>query len=552
MKLKFKSILIIGCIGIAAYFSTGFVNNYFEVSKNLDIFATLYKEINTYYVDEIEPTKIMRKGIDAMLESLDPYTSFISEAEIEDYRFQTTGKYGGIGSLIRKSGDHVIIAEPYEGFPAHKAGLRAGDIILEIDGKSATKKNTTAISKILKGQPGTEVKILIKRPGANENITKTLVREEIKVDNVPYYGMINENVGYIRLSNFTEKAGKNVRKAFEELKKDENLKALIFDLRGNPGGLLTEAVNVSNVFIDKGEEVVSTKGKIKDWDKQYKTLIMPVDLEIPLAVLTDRGSASASEIVSGVIQDLDRGVIIGQKSFGKGLVQTTRPLSYNSQLKVTTAKYYIPSGRCIQAIDYSSRNKDGSTDKIPDSLRSEFKTRNGRLVYDGGGISPDIKLKPQKPAKITTSLLQKELFFQYATEFRIKHDSIPPAKAFKITEQVYNDFISFIADKDYDYTTKSEELLEDLGESAQSEKYYDAIEKDLAELKKKIIHDKQTDLQKHKAEIQDFLKEEIISRYYYQNGRIEASLENDPVVHAAIDIFKNSEKYDVLLKPKQN
>ena len=362
---KHKKYIVIGALGLSSVFTFSFVDNYFEMSKNLDIFTTLYKEVNTYYVDDIEPSKFMRTGIDAMLESLDPYTNYISEAETEDYRFQVTGQYGGIGATIGMRENEIMITEPYESFPAQKEDLRPGDILLEIDGKSMKGKTTSDVSKLLKGQPKTKVKLKIKREGTGE-LVKEITREEIHVKNVPYFGMINENIGYIKLTGFTNDAGKEVKDALTELKKNDKLTSVILDVRGNPGGLLHESVNVVNVFVSKGQEVVSTKGKAKEWDKSYHTLGQVVDAEIPLVVLTSRSSASASEIVSGTIQDLDRGVIIGQRTFGKGLVQSTRPLTYNSQLKVTTAKYYIPSGRCIQALDYSHRNEDGSVGSVPD------------------------------------------------------------------------------------------------------------------------------------------------------------------------------------------
>ncbi|MBP6428403.1 MAG: S41 family peptidase, partial [Bacteroidia bacterium] len=384
---KLKIVIIL--TAIASITSYSFVDNYFEVSKNLDIFSSLYREVNMYYVDSVDPGKIMKKGIDEMLSSLDPYTNYIPESNIEDYRFMTTGQYGGIGAVIRPKGDYVIVSDPYEGFPADKAGLRAGDVILEIDGKTTKNKKTDEISRALKGSPKTEVKLLIKREGEEKPFEKILVREEIKVKPVPYYGMLDNKIGYIKLNSFTENCAKDVAEALKELKLKNNLSGLVLDLRGNPGGLLHEAVNTSNIFIPRGQEIVSTKGRYKDADRPYKAVNEAIDTELPLAVLVNSGSASASEIVSGSLQDLDRAVVIGQRTFGKGLVQTTRPLSYNSQLKITTSKYYIPSGRCIQALDYTHRNEDGSVGKIPDSLVSEFKTKAGRKVYDGGGIKPD-------------------------------------------------------------------------------------------------------------------------------------------------------------------
>jgi carboxyl-terminal processing protease len=536
-------------IGIFAFSPN---TNYFEISKNLDVFATLYKELNTYYVDDVEPAKLIRSGIDAMLESLDPYTNFISEDEIEDYRLQTTGKYGGIGAYIRKVGDYIVISEPYENYPAYKAGLVGGDKIITVDGIDVKGKNSDDVSKMLKGQAGTSVKVMIKRPqpdGSEKEINVSLMREEIKLLNVPYYGMINQETGYIRLSNFTENAGKEVRDALTSMKENNpNLKGLIFDVRGNPGGLLNEAVNVSNVFVDKGKEIVSTKGKVKEWDKTFKSLNPPVDAQIALVVLTNKGSASASEIVSGSIQDLDRGIIVGQKSFGKGLVQTTRPLSYNTKLKVTTAKYYIPSGRCIQAINYAEKDDDGSVKKIPDSLKTAFKTVNGRIVYDGGGIDPDITVEPQKLSAITISLLNKNHIFNYATIYKTKHEKIPDAKVFHISDAEYQEFVNYLKDKEYDYKTKTEEMIEEFRKTAESEKYFDAIKTDFEKVKANVQHDKENDLQKFRDEIQEILEEEIASRYYYSKGRIEAAFDSDNDILEALKILSDKKKYNEILQ----
>ena len=546
---KFKKPLLIAAFALLAFIPIATTtDSYFEISKNLDIFATLYKEVNTFYVDDIDPAKFMRTGIDAMLETLDPYTNFISEADIEGYRFQTTGKYGGIGAIIRKAGDNIVVAEPYQNYPADKSGLHAGDILLEVDGKSTKGKNVEDVSKILKGTPGTEVKLLIQQPGDKTTVTKTLTREEVQVNSVPYHGMVDNNIGYIRLTQFTEGCGQDVADALKDLESKNQLKGVVFDLRGNPGGLLNEAVNVSNVFIDKMQKIVSTKGKVKEWDKEYYALNPAIDTKIPLAILTNSGSASASEIVTGVVQDYDRGVIIGQRTYGKGLVQTTRQLSYGTQLKVTTAHYYTPSGRCIQALDYEHRNEDGSVGRIPDSLKHMFKTGAGRIVYDGGGIDPDFTMDPQKLSPITVSLLEKNLVFDYATEYRMKHATIPPAKEFHLTEVEYNDFIQWLSTKEYDYTTKSEGAMKDLKETAQKEEYWDAIRDDFNRLQSEMNHDKQKDLIKNKDEIRDILEQEIAVRYYYQNGRIEASLKDDDEVKKAIDVLNNADLYNKTLQ----
>lgn len=549
---KLKRPLLIAAIALTAMVPIAAVtNNYFEISKNLDIFATLYKEVNTYYVDDVEPAKFMRTGIDAMLETLDPYTNYISEADMEGYRFQTTGKYGGIGALIRKTGDLIVISEPYQNYPANKAGLQAGDVILEVDGKTTKGKNVDDISKILKGTPRTEVKLLIQRPGEKSEILKTLEREEIKISSVSYSGMLGNDIGYIRLEQFTEGCGQEVENALKELESKNQLKGMVLDLRGNPGGLLNEAVNISNIFIDKGNEIVSTRGKVKEWDKVFYAIDAAVDTKIPLVILTNSGSASASEIVSGTVQDYDRGVIVGQKTFGKGLVQTTRQLSYGTQLKVTTAHYYTPSGRCIQAIDYAHRNEDGSVGKIADSLKTAFKTKNGRTVYDGGGVDPDFKTEVEKLAPISYSLVDKGLLFDFATQYRMKHASIAAPKDFRLSDAEYGEFITFISDKEYDYTTKSEEKLKALQEAAEKEDYWDGIKDQFSVLKNSMMHDKEQDLMKNKEQIRGLLEEEIASRYYFKNGRLEASLKDDLDVKKAIEVLNNQEEYSKALSAQK-
>ena len=406
LRKKITLITLIAATGISAilFTSSSAGNDLFEISKNIDIFTSVYKELNTYYVDDLDPNKLMRTGIDAMLESLDPYTNYISEAELEGYKFQITGNYGGIGATIRPVNGKMTITDVFEGFPAADAGLKAGDILKEVDGFIVTTMQN-GISEVMRGSARSEVTITIYRPYEDKEYTYTLKRADVNTGNVPYSGMINEQIGYIILTQFTENAGRNVEQAYKELKAaNPQLSGIVLDLRGNPGGLLREAVEVSNVFLDKGLEIVSTKGRVKDWDKTFLSINPPTDTEIPLVVLTSRSSASASEIVAGVIQDYDRGVIIGQKTFGKGLVQTTRDVSYKTKLKLTTAKYYIPSGRCIQAIDYALRNEDGSVGKIPDSLKATFQTQAGRTVYDGGGIDPDIALEEDTYRDITYTL----------------------------------------------------------------------------------------------------------------------------------------------------
>ena len=536
------------------FFAFGFTtvaqenNNDFEISKNLDIFTELYKQLDMNYVDEVNPGDLMKTGIDAMLETLDPFTNYIPESQIEDYRLLTTGQYGGIGALIHKQGDYVVVSEPYEGFPAQKSGLIAGDKILEVDGKSAKGKSTEELSNILKGEPGTTITILFERLNTDEPMTIELQRENVKIDNIPYYGMLNDHIGYIKLSGFTHNAGEEVKKAFTELKEDNDLKGLIFDLRGNGGGLLNEAVNIVNIFTDKGELVVSTKGKESSRNKSYYTTNKPVDLEIPLVFLVDPGSASASEIVSGAMQDLDRGVILGQRTYGKGLVQNVLPLSYNSKVKVTVAKYYIPSGRCIQAIDYSHKDEDGYAHKVPDSLLAEFKTKNGRKVFDGAGIEPDIYIEPEQMSPITTSLFIKYIMFDYANLYYLEHSEIAPADEFVFTDEMYGDFIEYVNSReDFEYTTASEKTLEKLKKVAEDEEYYASISAEIEALEEKLIHNKDEDLMNHKDIISEILSIEIVSRYYYQKGKVIASLKSDPEVKKAIELIEETENYGSIL-----
>ena len=520
-------------------------DNYFEIAKNLDIFTTLYKELNTFYVDETNPGDLMKKGIDEMLKSLDPFTNYIPESEIEDFRFQTTGQYWGIGAMITKTEDYVVISEPYENFPAQKAGLMAGDKILEINGVSAKGKTTEEVSKVLKGQPNTSVTILIERPHVAKPFEVSFDREQVSVASVPYSEYIQEGIAYIRLSSFTKDCANDLKNAIIELKKEQDLKGLILDLRSNPGGLLNESVDIVNLFVEKGQEIVSTKGKIKSWDKSYVANNTPLDTKVPLVVLINSSSASASEIVSGSIQDLDRGIVIGQRSYGKGLVQQTRQLSYNSQLKLTVAKYYIPSGRCIQTLDYSHRNEDGSVGKVPDSLMTSFKTKNGREVKDGGGILPDIVTDPGKYGMIIASLLTERLFFDYATDFRFAHDSI--SSNFIFSDADFLNFTTYLTDKKYTYKTETETALEELKKEAEEEEYFSALSKEYDVLVAKMQENKDDDLQKSKDDIKEILTGEIMSRYYYQKGRIKSGLNFDIEVKKAIEILQDKETYARIL-----
>jgi len=541
--------LLIGTLAIGLFSFKTESERYFEIAKNLDVFATLFKEVNTFYVDDVPPAQIMRTGIDAMLKALDPYTTYIPEDDIEDFRTMTTGQYGGIGAVIGSRDGKVVVQMPYENSPAHKAGLAIGDEILKVNGVAVTGKNTDEVSKLLKGQANTTVKLEVLSYGQNKPRHVELVRANIMVENVPYYGMLDKEIGYFQLSGFTVDAAKEVKLAVQKLK-EQGAQKIIFDLRDNPGGLLHEAVNISNVFVEKGADIVSTKGRVKEWNKTYKALDEPLDKSIPLVILTSSRSASASEIVAGVMQDYDRAVLVGERTFGKGLVQATRPLSYNSQLKVTTAKYYIPSGRCIQAIDYAHPNEDGSVGKIPDSLRVAFKTAGGRVVYDGGGVSPDVEVDQKEFSEITKTIAAKGYFFAYANKYKAEHAKIPAAKEFKLTESEYQKFVSFLANKDLSYTTAIESELEDVAEKAKDGKHYDDIQAELETIRKKVSHNKANDLMRFKAEIQEVLEAEIASRYYLRKGYIESTFDDDPDILMAKQVLSDPQKYSAYLKAK--
>ena len=529
-------------IGIVLTLSVGFFSfqdSYFEISKNIDILVSVYKNINTFYVDETEPGDLMKTGIDAMLKKLDPYTVYYPESDIEDYKFMTTGQYGGIGSLISRKNGFVYISEPYEGYPAQKAGLRAGDKILKVDGKKAEGKTTSEISNFLKGEPNTQLILTIERMGEDNPRDIEVTREEIKINDVPYFGLVDDKTGYIKLTGFTETASKEVESALVELKEKENITRLVLDLRGNGGGLLREAVSIVGLFTPMGTKVVETKGKLTDWNHMYTTKAMPIDTAIKLIVLVNGGSASASEIVSGTIQDLDRGIIIGSNTFGKGLVQQTRDLKYNSKMKLTVAKYYIPSGRCIQRLDYSHKDEDGHALEVPDSLRKEFTTKAGRKVLDGAGIEPEIKVDYPIVSPILVSLVQKQLLFDYATTFRMNNDSIAPASEFSLSDQQYEEFKNYLTGKDYEYSTKTEKLLERLEKAAEKEKFTNDIQADLDHLEEIIIQGKSKDLDIFKSQITRYLESEIVTRYYFQTGRIQHDLEIDEDLVEAKKYKKN-------------
>ena len=548
IQKKLLAGLALSTLGLVSFRAASDNERYFEIAKNLDIFATLFKEVNTYYVDEITPAKLVKTGIDAMLRSLDPYTNYIPEDDIEDFRTMTTGQYGGIGASVVKRNGKTVVQSAHEGYPAQKAGLLPGDEILNINGVIVDKKTNSDISKLLKGQANSVVKLMVTRYGQEKPVEINITRDKIQVDNVPYTGMISGDVGYFQLGGFTVDAGKEVRAAITKLK-EQGAKKIVFDIRDNPGGLLNEAVNISNLFIDKGLDVVSTKGKVIEWNKTYKALDMPLDTQIPIAIITSNRSASASEIVSGVLQDYDRAVLVGERTFGKGLVQATRPLSYNSQLKVTTAKYYIPSGRCIQEIDYAHRAEDGTLGKFPDSLRTAFKTTAGRTVYDGGGVAPDVEVQDREIADITRILLQKSYLFDYATRYRSEHPTIVAARMFKLPEADYQKFVVYLQGKNISYSTDAEKALTDLSKKVKEEKHYDDVKLELETIRRKVTMNKANDLQRFKPEIKELLEQEIVSRYYFEKGRTEAGFDDDPNIIAAVAVLNDPNRYAALLKP---
>jgi carboxyl-terminal processing protease len=543
--------LVVLVLLFTAVLSSGFLvyqeTRDFRIAKNLDIFFSLFRELNTFYVDEINPDKIIKSGIDNMLKTLDPYTVYYPESEVEEFNFLTTGKYGGIGSLVRNSGNYVVINEVYKGFPADKAGLKAGDILKKVDGVSVMGLSTDKVSEKLKGNPGTDIALTVERNGKEADYT--LKREKIAIPPVPFFGMIDSKTGYIRFRSFTQNCTEDVKNALISLKSN-NPRQIILDLRGNPGGLLSEAVEIVNLFVGPGNDVVSTKGKVKQFDEVFKTTKPAIDEKIPLAVIINRGSASASEIVAGAIQDLDRGIIVGQRSYGKGLVQITRPLSYNCQLKVTTAKYYIPSGRCIQARDFSHPNEDGSVGLIPDSLISEFKTRRGRIVKDGGGISPDIEILPETLSQIASELYINNYIFDYCTKYYWSHQAVKTPSDLSFGEQDFNDFRNYLKEQHFNYKTVTEESLTELLANAKKEKYYDLHKGLFTELEKDIAHNLDHDLEIFRDEITGLIKDELISRYFYEDGSIAWTIRDDEQVLKAREILNDIGKYNSILEGK--
>jgi carboxyl-terminal processing protease len=544
MKLKKRYLFPIAFAGMLGIGTITVENGkYFEIAKNIELYANVYKEINTFYVDDLDPARTMRIGIDAMLKSLDPFTNYISESEIEGYRFATEGKYNGIGATIQKIGEFPVITETYENCPAFKAGLKAGDMILSVDGQTAKGKDSDDVYDIMKGAPGSEMELNIRRPGESKDLKIKLKRDEVEVSNVPYQGMVQDDIGYVVLTTFTREAGANIQKAVQDLKsKNPNMKGLILDLRGNGGGLLNEAVDLVNTFVPRGELVVSTKGKVADWDRNYKTTGAPIDEKMPLTILVDKGSASASEIVSGALQDLDRGIVMGQRSYGKGLVQNIKDLGYNAKVKITTAKYYVPSGRCIQGVTY----KDGAPVSIPDSLRTAFKTKNGRKVLDGGGILPDIYIDAESKSPVVRSLRDQFYIFDYVTEFALKNPKIGEVKDFHFTD--FEGFIQYLEKRKFEGETESDKQIKALLAEAKKEKY--DLNGEINALETKLAAAKKAEIRQYKKDIVDLIEKEIASRYYYEKGKIQMGLRNDKEIEEAVKVLRDAARYQKILKGK--
>lgn len=545
---RHKKQLLIGGILVIAAGAFSFKDDLFQLSKNLDVFASVYKEVNINYVDDINSTKMIKTGVDAMLDGLDPYTEFVPESEIEDYKLHyVSTQYGGIGAGIFVRSNKVYVSDVFQGFPAQKADIRPGDQMLKINDVPLEGKNNDQVSLLLKGAKGANIKLTMQRDGESKPFEKTLVRDEIRQPNVSYSGMVDGNMGYIKLDKFLENSAEEVTNALTAIEKNKP-SGIILDLRSNGGGILQEAVKIVNLFVPKDVEVVSQKGKIKEKNFTYNTVSAPVEPGLPLVVLVNSRSASASEIVAGSLQDLDRAIIIGQRSYGKGLVQQTFNLPYNSLVKITIAKYFVPSGRCVQEIDYTHRKDDGSVVKVADSLIHEFKTKNGRSVYDGSGIYPDIFVKQERFANVTQALVSKLFIFDYANHYRDTHPTIAANGKFSLSDADYADFVKFLDGKNYSYTTTSEKVLTTLKNEATKEKQFSEIQSEYDALKTKMMASKKNDLQLHKDEIKQVLENEIVSRYYFEKGRYETNFKYDKELAQAVKVMQDKDKIVQILK----
>lgn len=537
MNNKFKLLLLAPLLTLTMLRAQG---NYFDIAKNMEIFANAYREVNHGYVDALDPNQVMRRGMDAMLEGLDPFTNYISETDIEGFRIQVDGRYNGLGATGQRMGDFVVLREIIENSPAHKAGLKVGDALISIDGQSAKGRTENEVQDFLRGFPGTKTELQVRRPGTAKDLKITLERGEVIIPNVPHSGLVAEGIGYVNLTTYTENAAQNVAEALVNLKQQHpGLKGLILDLRGNGGGLLNEAVNLVNLFVPKGELVASTRGKVPEWDLNLRTQQSPTDKDIPLVVLMDKMSASASEVTSGALQDLDRAVIMGQRSYGKGLVQNTKDLGYNARIKLTTAKYYIPSGRCIQSVRY----KNGEPVDIPESERAQFKTRNGRIVLDGGGIKPDIMLPHDTAAGALKALLDQNIIFDYVTLFAQKRPGIDSVEVFEFTD--FEDFVQYTQSRNFDYQTHSEKKLAELKETAERENW--PLEAEIMALEAKIKAEKKGEIFKQRERILHEIEQEIVGRYYFHRGKVRKNLVNDPEVKEAVKLLNDPARYRSIL-----
>lgn len=546
LKSARTKILLAVVLSAALFAFTDVTDRYFDIARSLDIFTTLFKEVNAHYVDEVDPGELVSNGIKGMLESLDPYTVYIPEDESEAFSIQTTGQYAGIGALIGLVDSKVLITEPYPGFPADLAGIEVGDELLSVDDKNVEGKNTSEVSALLKGKPKTKVKVTVRKRGSDRQVVYNLTRERIKISNVVYSNLVGKEVGYIKLDDFTPGASKEVEQAVHALK-DKGASRFIIDLRDNPGGLLFEAVNIVNLFIPKGLEVVSTKGKLKDWNKTYYTLNNPIDTTTPIAILTSSGSASASEIVAGALQDYDRAVLVGEQTFGKGLVQTTRQLPYNAQVKVTTAKYYIPSGRCIQALDYAHRDENGGVERFPDSLRSEFRTKGGRKVYDGAGLEPDVTVDREHLSAVLYELFSAGLIFEYANVYCGENPRPESMKGFRLSEKDYEDFTAWIKKKKFTYSSPLQRQVDEFISESKQERIYESLKENIAELQQQISQNQAHDFEKFKPEISRALEEEIAFHFHLNAGRVEVSIDRDKDIMEATDLLREAPRYQQLL-----
>ena len=535
--------LLFACCGLLP--GKAQTDNRFEVSKNLDVFNALLKEVEMFYVDSVDVEKSVKRGIDAMLKGLDPYTEYYPEQDMETLTLMTTGEYGGIGSLIRQRNDKggVMIAEPTEGMPADLAGLKPGDLILAVDTVDVSSATSARVSELLKGVPNTKMVLTIQRPGEKEPRKVEITRKQIVAPQVTYYGVYADSVGYIYLNSFTTKSAQEVKEAFLDLKKNRGIRSLILDLRGNGGGVLEGAVQIVSYFVPKGSEVLSTRGKIKQWDRTYRTSIEPIDTVIPLAILINGGTASAAEIVSGSLQDMDRAVLIGQRSFGKGLVQSTRDLPYGGKLKVTMSKYYIPSGRCIQQIDYSHRNEDGSAVAIPDSLTSVFYTANKRPVRDGGGVRPEFEVEEPKVPTMLYYLAADTVLFDFVTDWTRQHEKIAPVQDFTVSDADFEALKQYAKSKNFTYDRQSEKVLKNLKEVAEFEGYLEEDSTAFKELEAKLTPDLERDFDRFKKEVKRVLAAEIVKRYYYQRGELQENLKDDACLEKAIEVLGDSALY---------